>query len=43
MEEWDILGGALVPKPESINKIIPDYTDLYTVDNILNREIILVF
>ena len=37
-EEWDMLGGALVPKPEIIDRIIPDYSSLYTLNNIQNRE-----
>ncbi len=37
-EEWDVLGGALVPKPDIIDRIIPDYSESYTAANVQNRE-----
>lgn len=37
-EEWNILKGAYIPKPGSIDKIYPDYSKIYSTDDVTNRE-----
>jgi phosphoenolpyruvate carboxykinase (ATP) len=37
-EEWEMLPGAGVPRAREIDKIIPGYSEKYSIDAVLNRE-----
>jgi phosphoenolpyruvate carboxykinase (ATP) len=37
-EEWNLLKGAFIPKPESIDKIFPEYSHTYNSDHVKNRN-----
>ncbi|MFW5799965.1 MAG: phosphoenolpyruvate carboxykinase, partial [Spirochaetota bacterium] len=37
-EEWELLPGASIPTPESINKVWPDYSKSYEMKELHNKE-----
>jgi phosphoenolpyruvate carboxykinase (ATP) len=37
-EEWSLLSGAMVPTPETIDKLWPDYSETYSTENVQNKE-----
>ncbi len=37
-EEWDLLPGALLPKRESVDRLLPGFYETYAPENVRNKE-----